>query len=158
MNGFTLLFSTMYLDLSLLYLATLVLSVMPRALCRPSTPSFLPYIEPRSQTTSPTPSSSTAPTSGSNVPNVVSQSQSSTSLLPSSPNMFRSSTPSSCLSLPSTPLPSSVSPQTQQDMNTILQRRLGFITASATQVSQIASWYVIYVRVFSYTPNPDALG
>lgn len=29
-----------------------------------------------------------------------------------------------------------------QDMATVLQRRLGFITASATQLSHIASWYV----------------
>jgi hypothetical protein len=34
------------------------------------------------------------------------------------------------------------SPQTLQDMNIVLQRRLGFITASATGKSQIASWQV----------------
>jgi hypothetical protein len=60
--------------------------------------------------------------------------------------MSRSPTPFSSSSSSPTPLPSPVSPQTQQDMNTILQRRLGFITASATKVSQIASWYVIYAE------------
>ena len=41
-------------------------------------------------------------------------------------------------------LPSSTSSQTQQDTDTILQRRLGFITASATMVSQIGSWQVLH--------------
>lgn len=37
--------------------------------------------------------------------------------------------------------PSPTSPQTQQDMDTVLQRRLDFITTSATMVSGIASWH-----------------
>ena len=136
----------MYLVLSLLYLATLALSVTPRTLLRPSTPPLLPSTKSYSQTTSRTPSSSTASTSGSKAPKIVSQSQSSTSSFPSSATMSRSSTPSPSPSSSPTPLPSPVSPQTQQDMNTILQRRLGFITASATEVSQIASWCVIYAK------------
>ena len=38
--------------------------------------------------------------------------------------------------------PSPMSPGTQQDMDTVLQRRLGFISASATLVSHIAKWYI----------------
>ena len=136
----------MYLVLSLLYLTTLALSVTPRTLLRPSTPSLLPSTQPYSQTTSRTPSSSTASTSGSKAPKIVSQSQSSTSSFPLFATMSRGSTPSSSTSSSSTPLPSPVSPQTQQDMSTILQRRLGFITASATEVSHIASWHVIYAE------------
>ncbi|KAI0002105.1 polysaccharide lyase family 8 protein [Russula vinacea] len=46
-----------------------------------------------------------------------------------------------CLVLLCIPLRAlSASSQTQQDLDTILQRKLGFITASATTVSQIASW------------------
>src|SRR6266478_1436820 len=37
---------------------------------------------------------------------------------------------------------SASSPPPTQDMDTVLQRRLGFITASATMVSRIASWHV----------------
>jgi hypothetical protein len=48
--------------------------------------------------------------------------------------------PFSTHSSPTSPSPRS--PQTLQDMNTVLQRRLGFIIASATQASQIASWQV----------------
>jgi hypothetical protein len=50
--------------------------------------------------------------------------------------------PSSSPSFWSALSPSATNPQTQQDMDTVLQRRLGFITASATGVSRIASWYV----------------
>jgi hypothetical protein len=50
--------------------------------------------------------------------------------------------PSSSPSFSSALSPSYTSPQTQQDMDTLLQRRLGFISASATMVSHIASWYV----------------
>src|SRR5229473_1378570 len=46
--------------------------------------------------------------------------------------------------------PSLTSSQTQQDMDmdTVLQRRLGFITASATMVSYIASWHVLSLYLF----------
>ena len=44
----------------------------------------------------------------------------------------------------------SASAQTQQDLDTILQRKLGFITASATMVSQIASWHVSALCISSH--------
>lgn len=39
------------------------------------------------------------------------------------------------------------------DMDTVLQRRLGFISASATLVSYIASWHVPTLCLSSYTSN-----
>jgi hypothetical protein len=56
-------------------------------------------------------------------------------------------------SLPSALSPSPASPQT--DMDTVLQRRLGFITASITMVSRIASWHVLILCFSSY--SSDAL-
>ena len=49
-----------------------------------------------------------------------------------------------CLSLclPLTLSPLSTPSPALQDMNTVLQRRLGFIIASANQASQIPSWQV----------------
>ncbi|SRR6266851_812558 len=58
------------------------------------------------------------------------------------------STYSSESSLSSTSSPDPASQQTQQDMDTVLQGRLAFITASVTQVSQIASWYVNHAMSF----------
>jgi hypothetical protein len=53
-------------------------------------------------------------------------------------------------SLSSAASPSLTSSQTQQDMDmdTVLQRRLGFITTSATMVSDIASWHVPALHIF----------
>ena len=60
-----------------------------------------------------------------------------------------------CLVLLCIPLRAlSASSQTQQDLDTILQRKLGFITASATTVSQIASWHVSALCV-SHTSDPQ---
>ena len=140
----------MYLVPYLLYLATLTLafSIPPRPLSGhfASRPAHA-HARLRPRTASLTSSSATAlPSSppGSEIPNVVEQSNSSTSSVPSSSTVSSSSTLPPSTPLPSTPVPSPVSQQTQQDMDTVLQRRLGFITTSATGVSQIASWYVTH--------------
>lgn len=136
-------FFTMFSILSLLYLANLALSIPLRALPGPFT--YLPSTYARSQTATPPPSSSTALSylsSGSKAPEGAGQSGSSS--VPSSATVSRSPTPSSSPSpsASSASFSSPVSPQTQQDMDTVLQRRLGFITASTTQVSRISSWHV----------------
>jgi hypothetical protein len=71
----------------------------------------------------------------------------SSSLSPTS-TLFSSTSPSPTLSPPD--------PQTVQDMHTVLQRRLDFIIASVTQVSQIASWQVNYLMLLlRHTLSPD---
>lgn len=67
----------------------------------------------------------------------------SASLFPGSPSSSQSLSPASS--------PSPTSPQ--QDMDTVLQRRLGFITTSATMVSHIASWHVPTLCLSSYISN-----
>jgi len=141
----------MYLVPSLLYLATLGLafSILPRPLSGHSLRPAHAHARLRSHTASPTSSATTAlPSSpnGSEIPDANEQSGSSTSSVPSSSTVSSSSTPSPSppSPSPSTPVPSPVSQQTQQDMDTVLQRRLGFITASATGASKIASWYVTH--------------
>jgi hypothetical protein len=132
----------MYSILSLLYLALFALSIPLHALPSPST--YLPSTS-RSQAATPPPPSSTALSylnSSFKAPEGAGQFESSS--VPSSVTVSRSPTPSSSPSpsLSSASFSSPESLQTQQDMDTILQRRLGFITASTTQVSQISSWYV----------------
>ena len=68
------------------------------------------------------------------------------------------STYSSGLLLSSTSSLDPASQQTQKDMDTVLQGRLAFITASVTQVSQIASWYVNHAMSVFILSNPNIIG
>ncbi|KAI0307724.1 polysaccharide lyase family 8 protein [Multifurca ochricompacta] len=138
------------LALSLLYFANLALCLPLGTFSTLSTASLLPSSTlvrstPPSLTSS-TPTTTALPSLSytSNISKVISQSEQSTSSLSRSTSTSLNVSSTSTLSpttssSPTTPV-SPVSSQDSQDMQTVFQRRLDFIIASATQVSHIASW------------------
>ncbi|KAH9082166.1 polysaccharide lyase family 8 protein, partial [Lactarius deliciosus] len=104
-------------------------------------PPFFPPSTPVSS--SPTLSTLSTSTIRSFVPHdpKIHQTTSTSGLSTSShPSETVSPTPTLIPSTSPSPTSSPPDPQTVQDMDTVLQRRIDFIVASATQASQIASW------------------
>jgi hypothetical protein len=148
--------------LSLLYSACLSFCIslgsLPTHYIPPAPPAFLPASSTYHATKVSLHDSKHSKFANQRGPSVSSFVPSST---PSHVAVSRSSMHSFCTPSPRTPL-SPLSPQTLQDMNIVLQRRLGFIIASATQVSRIASWYVDRVLLLhthlTFYPRLQTLG